>query len=80
MTTIALQPLAALTLLLLLPAAACAPSGQVGYGAADRMAMDALHRDAPHAAGLRTAAVPDGPRVTASGASGAPFRHPVPDR
>jgi hypothetical protein len=73
MTTIALHPLAALTLLLL--AAACAPSDQVGYGAADRAAMDALH-----AAGLRTAAVPDGPWVTASGAPGAPFRHPVSDR
>jgi hypothetical protein len=78
MTATALEPLAALTLLLM--AAACAPSGQVGYGAADRAAMDALHMDALHAAGLRTAAVPDGPWVTASGAPGAPFRHPVSDR
>ena len=77
MTTIAFQPLAALTplLLLLLSAVACTPSGQVGYTTADRTAMDALH-----AAGLRTAAVPDGPWVTASGAPGAPFRHPVSDR
>src|SRR5688500_9051404 len=73
MTTIALHPLAALTLLLLV--ASCAPSALVGYAAAVRAAMDALH-----AAGLRTTAVPDGPWVTASGAPGAPFRHPVSDR
>ena len=67
MATTTLEPLAALALLLL--AAACAPSDQVGYSTADRAAMDTLH-----------AAVLDEPRVTASDAPGAPFRHVVYDR